>query len=97
MARLSITDLEIERKDDPFEIEMSDGTVFTFKDPKAIPFAGLLLFDPKNLMLSMRVILGDDDFDNFAKNPEVDGYFLTAIFEKYMKHYDLLPPGEDNA
>jgi hypothetical protein len=97
MARLKITDLEIERRDDPFEVEMADGTVFTFKDPKAIQFSGLLLFDPRFPARSLRAILGDDEFDAFAARDDVDGYFLEAVFARYAAHYGILPAGEATA
>lgn len=97
MARLSISDLEIEEREEPFEVEMEDGTVFTFKDPKAISAAGLLTFDPTQPIQIVRLALGDEEAVKFLARPEADGYLLNAVFKKYMEHFRLPLPGEADA
>lgn len=94
MGRLTIGDLEIERNDDPFEVEMADGTVFTFRDPKAIQWTGLVAFDPTKPAQALSLVLGDEQYAAFSQRDDVDGYFLEAVFKKYMEHYRLAPPGE---
>ena len=97
MARLTIADLEIERSTDPFEIEMEDGTVFTFKEPQAISAAALLTFDPSQPVQVIRMALGDEEAVRFLARPEADGYFLNAVFTRYMEHFKLPVPGEADA
>ena len=97
MARLTVADLEIERNGDPFEIEMSDGTVFAFKDPRSIQFKNLLAFGALSPQDMVRAIMDKGDFEKFAKRPEVDGYFFEALSKRYMEHYKLATPGEARA
>lgn len=78
---------QTKRRADPFQVEMADGTVFTFKDPAAIKRTGGL--DPTKPEQFFSLILGDDDRAAFSKHPEVDGYFFEAILEKYKEHYGL--------
>lgn len=97
MARLTVADLEIERNDDPFEVEMDDGAVFVFNDPKAIEWTGLMAFDPKRPAEALRLIMGAEGYAAFAARTDVDGYFLEAVFKKYMEHFKLPQQGEASA
>jgi hypothetical protein len=97
MARLKIADLEVARRTDPFEIELSDGTVLVFKDPKSIPAEALLNFDITKPAVVMRAALGAEAFDAFFHSPEVDGYVLEAVLTRYVAHYGLQSSGEAGA
>ena len=78
---------QTKRRADPFRVEMADGTAFTFKDPATIKRTGAL--DPAKPEQFFSLILGDDDRAAFFKHPEIDGYFVDAILEKYLEHYGL--------
>lgn len=97
MSRLKIADLEIERNTDPFEVELTDGTVLVFKDPKSISAEDLLAFDITKPVQVLRAALGGEACDAFLRSPEVDGYVLEATFKQYMAHYSLPLPGEASA
>jgi len=97
MARLKIADLEIERKDDPFEYETEDGSVYTFQDPKAIQAEDLLHFEEMAPVDQVRLTIADAKFDAFLKHPEVDMYCFSAVMDAYAKHYGLGTVGEGRA
>ncbi|HEV3309956.1 MAG TPA: hypothetical protein VG815_05525 [Chloroflexota bacterium] len=94
MARLTIADLEIERNGDPLEIEMEDGTIFTFKDPKAINLNEMVSLEGLAPIDQIKAMMQPGDFDRLSTRPEVDLYFFTALLKKYLEHYRLPTPGE---
>lgn len=91
MARLTLADLEIERKDG-FEIEIGD-TVFAFSDPKGIQANDLIALENLNAVQQLHAVLGDKA-DEFLSHPAVDGYVLDAVLTRYMRHYGLGSPPE---
>lgn len=97
MARLTIADLEIERNSDPLEIEMEDGVVFTFKDPKAINLNELVTLESLAPIDQIKAMMNAGDFEALSSRPEVDGYFFTALIGEYRKHFKLPTPGEASA
>lgn len=97
MARLTVADLEIERNEDPFEIEMGDGVVYAFKDPKSIQFRSLIAFEKLSPIDQVQSVMDASTFDEFSKRPEVDGYFFEALMKQYMAHFRMSQPGEAGA
>lgn len=93
MARLTISDLEIERNNDAFEYEVESGTVYTFVDPKAVPAKALIHIESLSVDAQLRHVLGKDA-DAFLDESEIDGYVMEAVMELYMKHYGLGSPPE---
>lgn len=89
MARLTIADLEIERNEDPFEIELEDGEVFTLRDPKSIPAATLVVLEKLSPRDQLKAAIADDRGGDFLAREEVDGYFLEALMNKYAAFYGL--------
>lgn len=96
MARLTISDLEIERNDDPFEVEMSDGEVYRLVDPRAIHATVLVTLDSMKPDQQLRTIAGDRG-DELLARPDVDGYFLEALMRRYRQHYGIGSPPESDA
>lgn len=94
--RRKFTDLDIERNEDTYELEMGDGTVFVFADPKSIHAATLVNFEKIQPADQFRAILGDRA-DEFFQRAETDGYALEAILADYMSHYGVGTPGEELA
>lgn len=93
MARLTISDLEIERNKDAFEIELDDGEVFAFVDPKAVQADDLISLEGKPAAEQLRAVLGARA-EAFLRHPEVDGYVMEAVLGRYMGHYGLGSPPE---
>lgn len=93
MARLTISELEIERNGDPFEVELDDGTVYVFSDPKGIQANSLISLETLPAVDQLRAVLGTRA-DQFLASPEVDGYVLEYVLDRYMKHYGLGSPPE---
>jgi len=89
MARLTISDLEIERNDDPFEIEMNDGEVFALLDPKGVAAEKLIVLEKLPPAEQVKAIVAGDRADELLAYPDVDGYFLEALLQKYAKHFGL--------
>lgn len=89
MARLTISDLEIERNGDPFEIELDDGTVFELLDPKAIPAQQLLVFESLPPAGQLKAAIANDRGDELLQRSEVDGYFLEALMLRYAAHFGI--------
>lgn len=96
MAKFTIADLEIERNEDPFEIEMDDGKTFVLKHPQSLPFADIIQLGSMTPLEQVKAVMGGH-FADFTAYPEVDGYFFDALIEKYMAHYGLKNPGEAGA
>lgn len=94
MARLTIADLEVETPDEGLEIEMADGTVFTLQDPKALSLDVVMTIESLSPMEQTKAIIAGDRWDEFTKQPEVNGYFFEALMAKYMAHFGLGTPGE---
>ena len=80
----------------PFEVELSDGTVVTFLDPKSIHYSQIALLDSQNVDDKMRVLLGED-YSNFADHEDATLGFIEAVFEAWAEHYSLAAPGESAA
>lgn len=91
MTRLTLAELEIERKDG-FEIEIGD-TVFVFADPKGIQANSLIALESLSAVEQLQTVLGEKS-DEFLNHPAVDGYVLDAVLTRYMSHYGLATPPE---
>jgi hypothetical protein len=96
MTRFRLADVERENADDQFEVEGSNGKVFTLPHPKAVHADDILGLDLGNLPAVFETLLGDD-FDLFISDPQMDGFALEQTFEAYAKHYGLPLPGEADA
>lgn len=91
-TRLTISDLEIERKDG-FELQLGDD-VFTFADPKSIQARNLIAFESMTSADALGAVLGAEKAEAFLNHPDVDGYVLEAVLTRYMAHYGLGSPPE---
>ena len=97
MARFTVADLEVERPAEGLEIELSDGSVYTLQDPKAMQLQDALNLESLSPTDQVKALISDDKFDEFAAKPEVDIYFFEAVMKKYASHYGLGSLGEGNA
>lgn len=88
MARFSLAD--VERPDEPFEIEGEGDAVYTLAHPQSLPAEVLLDLDPTDYVALFRLLLGDEDFAGLMAEPEMDGFALEAMFGKYAEHFGLL-------
>lgn len=77
----------------PFEVELSDGTVFRLRDPKALQLREQLRLGEADSTEEVLQMLLGDDWDAFASRPEVDGYFFEALMAEYDEHFDIDRPG----
>lgn len=96
MARMTLNQIDREKRPEPFEFEFPDGAVFAFRDPKGMHYRDIVALDTANPDESMKAILGDQ-YEAFVARDEVDGYLIEAIMEGYMAHYGLGPAPEDSA
>lgn len=95
MAKLTVSDLEIERNDEAFEIDLEDGSKpFTFSDPKGIQADLLIKLEALPVANQLRAVLGPRA-DEFLEHPAVDGYVMEAVLARYNKHYGLGTPPEE--
>lgn len=83
----------------PFAVEMSDGQVFVFNDPKRLPYRQLLRFnDGTSMDDAMQMLLGPDQYAALTEHPDVDAYWMEDVFTEFRSHYGLPnAPGEARA
>lgn len=91
MTRLTLADLEIERKEG-LTIVIGD-TDYEFTDPKGIQASSLIALESLSAVQQLSAVLGDKAAE-FMAEPEVDGYVLEAVLGRYMAHYGLGSPPE---
>lgn len=91
MTRLTLADLEIERKEG-FSLEIGEN-VYEFSDPKGIQANALISLESLTAVQQLSAVLGDKAAE-FLAEPEVDGYVLEAVLGRYMAHYGLGSPPE---
>lgn len=96
MAKLTIADLEIERNDEPFSIEMDDGEVFDLRDPKRLPAKVLAVLERLPVSDQLRHIIGEKSGE-FLDRDDVDGYFFEKLMQQYRAHFGLGTAPEANA
>lgn len=80
---------EIERVEEEFRYEADSGRVYTFKDPKAMKPDELFELDTNGAEHMVSTVVGDENYDDFIGEPEVDGYILDAIMTGWRKHYGM--------
>lgn len=97
MARLTISDLEIERPEEPLELEMADGTVFELQDPKGVRVD--VMVDIENIapIEQVKAYIADGRWDEFVSHPEVDGYYFEAVVKRYNAHFGMGDQGNGGA
>jgi hypothetical protein len=66
---------------DHFEVEMADGTIFTFKDPEDWPEK--LRDQDLPVRERIKALIGDDTFEAFIAYPEVTTQLMGTILTKY--------------
>jgi hypothetical protein len=97
MARLKLEDLAARGKvKEPFEIELSDGSVVTLPDPKALPVRTLLKLVELSPDEQMATLLGPES-ERFLDDPGANAYSLESILDAYIEHYGIPVPGKSNA
>lgn len=94
MARLTIADLEIERPDEGFEIEIAEGVVFVFQDPKALSVEAVMELENLSPRDQAKALIADGKWDEFVSRPEVDVYLFEAVMKRYAEHFGLGSLGE---
>lgn len=102
MARFKLA--EIERPaDDPFEVEGTDGTVYTLPHPQSLHYDELMQLQAAqanpngaNLPRMMELLLSGQH-DAFVSDPGMDGFALEAVLNGWSEHYGLASAGEAGA
>lgn len=99
MARLTAAKAEQEarsrrEKREPFEYECADGQVLVFKDPKSLQYMELRKLGKEDIDTTMKILLGDEQYEVFVNLPENDGYFMEIIFEEWGAHHNAPDSGE---
>lgn len=99
--RLTIADLEIDRNGESLEIELSNGEVFTFIDPKRTGLSAALTIGSLPATEQIKLVLKPGDYDRLMElsktDAEVDLYFFEAMMQKYIEHFKVPSPGEPPA
>lgn len=99
--RLTVADLEIERNGKPLEIELDNGEIFTFIDPKRLGLNSALTIGSLTPTEQVKLVLKSGDYDRLMElsktDEEIDLYFFEALMKKYLEHFKVLPQGEAQA
>ena len=75
---------------DLFAVEMEDGTVFTFTDPRKVRWTELTgHVDLTKPGQTLSLFLGEEMYAALSQRNDVDGYFLAEVFVRYVEHYGL--------
>jgi hypothetical protein len=88
-----ISSIEREKRPEPFEVELSDGSLVTFTDPKRLHFTVLTGLDEMSPNKQIETLTGSG-WDKFSTDPEMDGEALEAVMTAYREHYGLGSQGE---
>lgn len=89
MATFKTTQIERERPDEDFTVECESGNTYTLPHPRAIHGRDLVSADLDSPGGLVELALGDDRFDAFMDEPEIDGFALDQIFTAWFEHYGL--------
>lgn len=97
--KLTLEELEAEdpNDSDQLELNLGDGIVVALPNPKDVPIAQLVDFDPDNPGQVLRAMMGEDGFEQLMSHPRMTARRLEQLFIKYQQHYGLPMPGESGA
>lgn len=93
MARFTRERLERESRNrdkrnlDPFEYEADSGEVFVFKHPQSVHFSKLTEIGKGDIGETIKALLGEESYERFKVQPEVDGFLMEDLFAAYNQHY----------
>jgi hypothetical protein len=91
--KLSLSKIEREKRPEAFEVELTDGTVVEFADPKRMHFSVLVELD--NLpMLEQLAALTGDGFEALKADPNLDAEALETVMTAWRDHYGVGDQGE---
>lgn len=98
MAAFKLSAIEREKRPEPFELELSDGSVVTFADPKKMHFTVLTEMDSLPPQEQVKALVGSG-WDKFKADPEMDGEALEWVMGLWRDHYgmDGDNPGESRS
>jgi hypothetical protein len=89
MARRSVSEFRKESTREPFKVELSNGSVVTFRDPSKIPFmSSLELSQETDALQRLRFLLSPEDYKLFEeelKTLPVDE--ASDLIVAAMEHY----------
>lgn len=96
MATFKTTQIERERPDEDFTVECDSGNTYTLPHPRGIHGRDLVSADIDSPGALMELTLGEEHYEAFLDEPEIDGFALDQIFTAWFEHYGLptsLPNG----
>lgn len=93
MAAFKLSSIEREKRPEPFEVELSDGALVTFADPKRLHFTVLTAIDDMPPVKQIETLTGSG-WDKFKAEPGIDGEALESIMGAWRDHYGLGDQGE---
>lgn len=85
--------IEREKRPEAFEVELTDGSIVSFIDPKRLHFTVLTELDSMSPNKQIETLTGSG-WDKFRADPEMDGEALEAVMTAYREHYGLGESGE---
>jgi len=68
---------------DHFQIEMEDGVVFTFKDPKAINLNELVTLESLAPIDQIKAMMGEGEFAALLAHPQMTGDLVISLLRRY--------------
>jgi len=90
MATFKTTQIERERSDEDFTIECESGNSYTLTHPQSIHGRDLVDADlDAGAGVLMELVMGEDEYEKFLDEPEIDGFALDQIMRAWMEHYGL--------
>lgn len=88
MANFSMKKVTREVRPEPYELELSDGTVITLNDPKRLPFKSLAGMDESDPLSQIRVVAGGNT-DVLLNDPEFDTEAVEQLIESWQEYYEV--------
>ena len=86
MARIKLKDLvDSAPPVEPFEVELSDGSIVIFPDPKSLPLASLLELGSAEPKDQVRILLGDAG-EALLADPQVTASVFDSMMGEYLAH-----------
>lgn len=94
--KLSLSKIEREKRPEKFEVELTDGTIVTFVDPKRMHFSTLVELDALSQIDQIAALTGDG-FAAMKQDPNLDAEALETIMDAWRTHYGVGDQGESNS